>query len=207
MAEFKLVEGTLFVGTTAADAEQVTDDVTDRYSYAVFKAGSFAVTFHSGHWGSYPVTDAHIQETDEGPVYYPYHNETVAEVQVGERDATLDMAVDTVSLRYATVDGDLYICSQNEITAYGGTYLVRDDDLYKVHDSLFSRPDGVVSERDPFLDIAPVEEPVRVQHVETGYSKPVPYDQVATLVENDEPNGALKLREPDNILDTVTDTL
>lgn len=206
MTEFNLLEGSLYVGDSADNDERMSGDTDDLYSHAVFQSDTLNITFYASIGGYFPVGDIHIQTVDGSDVYYPHQNETTVELHIGDLDDGLKKLYDSVSIQYSTVNGNLYICSQNEITAYGGTYLVCDSELYKIPASLLYHPDGQ-SIHDEFLDIEPVEEPVLVQNVDSEYSKPVSYDRLAELVENVEPNGALKLREPDNILDTALDGL
>lgn len=195
MVTFNRAEGRLLLGQPADEDERYDDDAEDLYARAVFETDSFAITFYSGIGGYYSVEDSHIQPVDGQPVYFPHENEAVAEVNTGIlNDEELVERADDVCIEYAVVDGDVYVRSQSEITAYGGTYLVVDGELYQIVDSLLTHPSGE-TRPDEFLGIESTEEPVTVENVATGYRQPVPYERVVELVESDESNGALELEE------------
>lgn len=207
MVDFNLLEGTLYVGESP-DPERFEDNdpPAHLHSCAVFESDRITIAFYTGIGGSYPVRDAHLRERDGNTVYYPHQNEAIAEVNVGDIDEELDTFAEDVCLRYATVDGETFICSDYEVTAYGGTFMVVNEDIYEVKDNLLFTPEDR-SEPDEFLGIESVEEPVAVRNVSTGYTLPVTYSRVSELIENDEPNGALQLREPDNVLAAATSEL
>lgn len=201
MVEFNSFTGRILLGQHASEDDRYDDDVEDLFSPVVFDAERFDIVLYSGMGGYYSIEDDHIQTVDGEQVYFPYENEANAEVAVGGLPDDIDFTekATDVQIQYAEVDGEVYLRSQNEITAYGGQHLVIDGNLYRIHDSLLVVRDET-TDTDEFLDIPAVEEPVLVENVETGHARPLEYDRVAELVENDEPNGALKLQEPDSVI-------
>lgn len=208
MVQFDFLEGDLFVGKLPDDHHAAESDNADSlYRYVVFKSDAVDLRFYSAIGGAFPVKETSFHETEDGrEVYYPYCNESEAELHTKYHNGELVSFKEDVRLEYAIVDGDVYVRSQNDITAYGGIPLLADGTLYQVQDSLLFEP-GESSPRDEFLGMNPTEDPVRVKNLETGYSNPVSYNTVADLVENDDPNGALKVIEPADMMRSLPQLL
>lgn len=206
MVDFETVEGTLYVAEQPQDNNEYTPDNENLHPCAIFECEAFTVTFFDGMGMHYVVTDEHIHSEEVGDVYYPHMNEAVAELSTHVNTNNVEVFRENVLLKYTIVNGDVYINSQNEITAYGGTYCIKNEELYKIVDSLLTTPQ-TASERDELLDIDPVTEPVHVQNVESEYVSPVECDQVQEMVKNEVMNGALKLREPTDSIRKLTQRL
>lgn len=198
MASFHAVQGDLYVGESAEEDDRIDSEKADKmYSQVVFVNDKINLRFYSGIGGYIPLSEDNISEEYGDRVYYPYYNETVSEVAINT-DQDLTLYEEDVSILYALVEGEMYIRSESEITAYGGNHLVVNGEVYKVVDPLITKPTGT-SQNDEFLDVESVEKPVRVKNVETGVKVPVEYDKVVDLNES-ERAGALKVNEPDAVL-------
>lgn len=205
MVSFQAVKGDLYVGESAEEDDRIdSEKASEMYSQVVFVNDQIDLRFYSGIGGYIPFSEDSVVEEYGDKVYYPYYNETVAEVAINT-DQDLELYEEDVSLLYALVEGDMYVKSESEITAYGGNHLVAHEQVYKVVDPLITKPTGE-SDRDEFLDVDSVEKPVRVKNVETGVKVPINYDKIVDLNES-ERTGALKIREPDAVLTQAFNTL
>jgi len=198
MVEFKETTGDLFVGESAEKAEHISKDSRNyMYKFAVFRSSDFNIVLSSGMGGYYPVRKSDIVDN----VYYPFFNETKCTIEAVENNK-LNLFEENVTLEYAVINNDIYIKSDSEITAYGGFYIVVDDEVYKVHDSLLVHSSGE-SPNDSFLNLEPVSNPVKVENVATNYTLPVKEIKISRLVESNDKNGALKIHEPENVKSEV----
>lgn len=198
MANFQSLEGDLYVGKSAEGDDRIDSErASELYSQVVFISDKIDLRFYCAIGGHIPLSEGSISEEYEGRFYYPHYNETTVEVAIDARQ-NLELYEENISVRYSIVQGDVYLRSESEITAYSGNHLVTDEKVYKVIDPLISRPTGQ-SEHDEFLDTESVDEPIRVKNVETEVTVPVEYDKVVNLTEVDR-TGALKVKEPDDIL-------
>lgn len=194
MVDFKTVTGNLYVGESAEEAEHIDEDSQSYlYANAVFRSDDFSVSFYSGIGGYFPVKEEDII----GNVYYPYFNETVCDFEAVKQEE-LTLFKEDVKLEYAVVNDKIYVKSDVEVAAYGGFNLVQNDEIYNIHGSLLVESNGK-SSSDEFLEMSEVENPVKVENVSTGVASFVSDGKVRELVKNDDKNGALEIREPENI--------
>lgn len=205
MVSFQAVQGDLYVGESAEEDDRIdSEKASEMYSQVVFVNDQINLRFYSGIGGYIPLSEDNIVEEYGDKVYYPYYNETVAEIAINT-DQALELYEEDVSLLYALVQGDMYVRSESEITAYGGNHLVANEQVYKVVDPLITKPTDE-SDRDEFLDVDSVEKPVRVKNVETGVKVPINYEKIVDLNES-ERTGALKIQEPDAVLTQAFNSL
>lgn len=200
MARFETLTGDLYVGESAEGVDHIDADAqTHLYTAAVFRTNVIDIAFNS--LGYFPVQEQDFTEQHNETVYYPYYNETSARVQALKGNESLTLYNSDVTLKYAACDAGVFIRSQNDVTAYGGAFTVNDN-LYRLNQPMLFKSEGE-SDPDDFLDIPAVENPVRVTNIETGVSSFVPADRVRNVVEREEPNGLLELREPENLTHQV----
>lgn len=205
MSSFETATGALYVGESAEGNEHI-ENPEGLYSHAVFVTEHAALVFKMSIGGYYPVGNDSFEYEDDTVRYFPYRNETTVEVAYSPDTDDLTKVHDEVEIEFAFVDGDLFIRSQNEITAYAPNYLIVDGEVYE-HGQLFMRGDGS-SDRDAFLGLEPVDgDVVYVENLRTGFRVPKAYDDVADRVENDEHNGALRVHESDDTMEAVANAL
>lgn len=205
MSSFETATGSLYVGESAEGNEHI-ENPEGLYSHAVFIAENAALVFKSGIGRYYPVGDESFGYEDGTVRYFPYRNETTVEVAYSPDTDDLTRVHEEVEIEFASVDGDLFIRSQNEITAYAPNYLIVNDEVYE-HGQLFMRDDGS-SDQDAFLGLEAVDgDAVYVENLRTGFRVPKAYDDVADCVENDEHNGTLRVHESDDTMETVANAL
>lgn len=204
MTDFNFLEGDLLVGASAEGDERVEDGENMYYS-VVFQSEHVSLEFRSGIGGYLPVEEDHFQYNGQREVYYPYVNETQVTPHFQSTDG-LDLLEEGVSLKYLVVEGELYVVSQNEITAYSPIFFHQNGVPYVARDLVLFVPEESY-QGDDFLGIDSVDQPVQVENVETGYSNPVEYEVLAEIIENDRMNGLLKVEEPDDMLSDITTEL
>jgi len=201
MVEFRFLEGKLLVGHSAEDDDRI-ENGEEMYRNVVFENQHLSLEFKSGIGGYYPLDDEDIQEEDNKDIYYPHVNETQMNPFFGNTEG-FDEFVQDVLLKYVVVNGDMYVVSQNEITAYGPIFFHNSGVPYVAKDPMLMEPQGPY-DGDEFLGIEPVDQPIQVENIETGYSEPVDYDMLAEVIRNDDMNGLVKLEEPEDILYSMT---
>lgn len=200
MVDINSVEGDIFVGQSAEEDERVKND-DDLFSEVVFRSDEISLIFSSAIGGYYPINEQHIMTEDGETVYYPYINETRM-LPYFQDASDLELFEENVSIRYLKINGDIFVLSQNEITAYSPIYFLHNDTAYASRDSLLAKTHSSY-DGDELLEINSVENPVHVEELQTGYSRPLNYDKVSEIIENDEMNGLLKLEEPEDITSSV----
>ena len=201
MTDFSFIKGDLLVEKSAKEDERL-EDGENRYSRAMFQSENVNFMFQLSIGGYFPVKERSFETVNNKRVYYPYRNETSVELQFSPQSSNFEVLEENIHVEVVSVGSDLYIRSQNEVTAYGGTYVIVDNNLYEIVPSLLMGPRGPF-EGDEFLGIEEESEPVRIENLSSGYSTPVSYDRVAEIVENENKNGALKVREPENALSNL----
>ena len=190
--------GTLFAGQTAEEDESYDGDNLERLrSGIVFDTGDFEVLFRSGIGSYLPLEDNHFTEENGESFYYPYPNETIAEVD-NPRANTSEMEViqESVSLRYRVVGTQVFVITQSEVTAYSPVHVVVDDELYAMESPIVAG-DGTDFESDDLLGLDARSGCSPVRNVRTDVKMPVDKDEVTRLLEEEEFNGALELQDPD----------
>lgn len=198
-------EGKLFVSKAGNQYDRLDpEDVTG----VVFKSESINLLFRSSIGAKFKFNQTDVVKEEDNRVYYPYFNETRVEINNPRvEDESLELVEEDVSVRYIISSDNLFIRSQVEVTAYGPIHLTVDGNLYAVEDPLMVEG-GEDFQKDEFLGFKSSENSVRVKNVETGVVGVVQRSRIDQLVENDEPNGAIDVRNPeriDHVLNTVRD--
>jgi hypothetical protein len=163
----------------------------------VLRTGNRTFLFRCGIGGGFKFEEnEHLHTEDGRTVYYPYYNETVVEVNSPRvEQKKLELVAEDVSVRYQLTD-ELYIFSEIEATAYSPNYLVQDGTVYAIEDTLFVEGGQDYGE-DSFLDLESAEGVLEVRNTVTGRSGTVKRDKLDDLIENEEPNGAIRVQNPE----------
>jgi hypothetical protein len=163
----------------------------------VLRAGDRTFLFRSGIGGGFRFEEnEHLHTEDGRTVYYPYYNETVVEVNNPRVEQKKhELVEEDVSVRYNLTD-ELYILSEIESTAYSPNYLVQDGTVYAIEDPLFVEG-GQDYEEDEFLGLERVEGVLKVRNTRTGRSGTVERNELDSLFESDELNGAIRVQNPE----------
>lgn len=201
MTNFRTLEGDIMVGTSAEDDDRI-DNGQNLFSEVVFDSSSISLVFESGIGGYYPLEDEHMVQEGSDEFYYPHINETSMSPYV-ESKKELEVFETDIKIRYMKANGEFYVVSQNEIAAYSPVYFVHNEEPYAARDPLLARP-GTEFEGDELLGLDEVSEPIEVENLRTGYSRPLDYDVVADIVDNGNNNGLLRLEKPDDIIRSIT---
>jgi len=205
MVSFEKVQGNLYVGESAEDDDRINSEkASEMYSQVVFISDQIDLRFYSGVGRYIPLSENNIVKKNGGNVYYPHYNETVSEVAINTNQ-DLELHEDNVSLLYSSVQGDIYVRSESEITAYSGNHLVANEEVYKLVNPIMAEPTGE-SDRDEFLNVNSVDKPIQVKNVETGVEVPINYEKIVNLNES-ERTGALKIQMPRDVSTQVLDAL
>lgn len=195
-SEFQTLTGVLFAGQTPKDDPRYTgSDGDDLRDSVVFDTGEFEILFRSSIGPYFVFRDQHFTEEDGELVYYPYHNETIVEVDNSKVETEdMEVAETEVSLRYRILDDSMYLQSQCEVTAYSPVNMTINGEVYAVQSTYMKGEKNY--EEDPFLGIDATDNAVPAKNLRTGFKSPVDVDKVRELQENDDPNGALEVRDP-----------
>jgi len=197
--QFSVLTGTLFAGETAEENESHKGENRERLRRGVvFDGGDFEILFNSGIGGYLPLEDNHLRQEDGHTIYYPYYNETVAEVD-NPRVDTSDMEVvqETVSLLYKVVDGRLFVKSQSEVPAYSPLNLVVNGKIYSVESPFMHEGQGY--DGDLFLGLESRDDTVLAEDLQTGVKMPVDREMVVEMLDSEDSNGCLEVRDPEQI--------
>lgn len=204
MEGFRFLDGDLLTGSSAEDNENINDG-ENMYHRVVFESEYMSFEFRSGIGGYYPLEDSHLMIEDQNEVYYPHINETQMTPYLQSTEELTQFKKD-VSIKYTIVSGDLYVVSQNDITAYGPIFFHINGVPYAAKDPLLVTPEESYK-GDKFLGIDSVDQPIQVENIRTGYSNPIEYDTLSEIIQNDKMNGLLKLEEPNDVLSAITNEL
>ncbi len=194
MVNFKKATGNLFVGKSAKNSDRISGESQNYlYEFALFRSKDFNIVLSSGIGRYYPVKENDIVDN----TYYPYFNEAKCTIETIEND-NVELFKENVNIEFAVFNDEMFIKSDSEITAYGGFYLVINEQVYKVHNSLLVNS-SEDSGKDNVLNIEPVSNAIKVENMNTNYILPVNETKIRDIVESDAKNGALRIREPENI--------
>lgn len=200
MVEFHNLKGRILISELKeSDQYQSTKDSEESYREVVFLSEDINLRFYSANRGHIPFSEEYLMEEYGNKIYFPYYDETKAELIVGDPPENIQEYAKDVSILYAILDENMYIRSESESTAYGGCYIVRNQEIYKI-----SRPIAVTGNdeqinSDNYLNLKSVENPVMVKNVRTGVKVPLEMERVKNVIEEDR-SGVLKLREPNSVL-------
>lgn len=200
--------GDIYLGESEEENPQFEGDNPEEIRrVVVFSGEKYTFVFRS-NLGRIFHKDSYFVEEDGKTVYYPEYNEISAEVGHSIDFSTLELAASDVHLKCYVTGNDLFIASQNDITAYAPNYLVVEDEVYRVDTSLFMSADvsDAVETYDSFLDVD-VAGSVKLENELTGTVGYVDRSRVEDLVENESPNGALRVHEASNTVQQMINQL
>lgn len=202
MTDFEYIEGDLYVGQSNEDNEYF-DGEGNAYQHVTFATDRFSLVFRVIGSGYFPLTDEHLVQGTR-TVFYPYQNEVSAELHFNKPEVEDELFEENISITYATIDGEIYIRSQNQPT-YSQSYIIKNNEIYKVIDETKNKkPYG----GDNFLDVSAIQqENVLVENVEDGIKSPVSYTSVRGEIESDELNGAIKVQDVDSPTEHIANLL
>lgn len=195
--------GDILAGNEASKDDNYSGESGDELREGiVFTNDEVDILFRSSMGRYVSLKDEDIVSEEDNKVYYPYYNETVCEVgnpHVG--DKSLEKVHEDVSLKYTLVGGgtvnrEVYIHSQLEVTAYSNNYVIVNDELYAVLDSLF-HTNHSDHQKDRFLGLDKVNNGVKVKNVRSGQVRAIREQKIRNIFENESNNGALKVQNPD----------
>lgn len=173
----------------------------------VFSGENNTFLFRSNMSGIF-YNDSYFVEEDGKKVYYPEYNEVSAEFRHSIDLSELELAATDVYLKCIVTHNNLFIVSQNDITAYTPNYLVVEDEVYKIENSLLMSADvsDSVETYDSFLGIDTAGS-VKLENVLTGTVGYVDRSKIEELIDNESPNGALKVGEGSSILQQIVNQI
>lgn len=202
MTQFNYIEGDLYVGQSNEDNEYF-EGKGDAYQRVTFATDRFSLVFRVIGSGYFPLTDEHLVQGTR-TVFYPHQNEVSIELHFDKPEVEDELFEENVSITYTTVDGEIYIRSQNQLT-YSQTYIVKNDEIYKVIDET---RDEEPHSGDDFLDVSAVqEENVLVENVDNGITSPLSYATVRREIESDDLNGAIRVQDVDSPVEHIANFL
>lgn len=191
MNSFKSISGDLLVSKYEEQEDMVKDDL---YNGVFFISDEFSLRFNSTIGRGYVIEQKNFVNKDEDVFYYPYFNETVVSINFSEPDKDeLEVYKENIKLEYQTHEDEIYIRSGLEVTAYGGFYFTKDNNIYRCNDSLLYKREND-SMKDDLLNVESVSNPVLVENIQTGHAASINYSVIDDFVDsNNVDGGILKL--------------
>jgi len=168
------------------------DNPDDLYRFVVFDSSEASIVFslNMGMQQLRVTKNENFGDESDSVVFYPPYNEVVASPYCEHRN-DLEVFHENAELKYRVLDGEIYIKSQN-VFSYFNMHFSTNGNIYRrvpwrKEQSSFS---------DDFLQFGrDLDEVVIVQNVGTNVTIPVERDRYDALIESEETNGVLKLRE------------
>jgi hypothetical protein len=209
MVDVSSLVGTLYYEMTQAEEfeeqDKDQDGREDLYLNVFFEAEDEGIVLYfADRYVNF--SDETTEHEEERITFYPNFNETKI---VPEYDVLLEdprTLRENVTLKYTTVDGQLFIQSSSKrAPAYSGYYLFENETIYQVLGVPLENSNFTT---DPFINVGGAEQAVLVENIETGARGPTPQEQVYELIENDENNTFIEVQEPTaTLLDRYRDKL
>jgi hypothetical protein len=202
MTQFDYIEGDLYVGQSNEDNEYFEGE-GDAYRRVTFATDRFSLVFRVIGSGYFPLNDEHIVQGTR-TVFYPHQNEVSTELRFDKPEVEDELFEENISITYTTIDGEIYIRSQNQLT-YSQTYIIRNDEIYRVIDET---RDEKPYDGDDFLDVNEVQqENVLVENIDDGITSPLSYATVRREIESDDLNGAIRVQDVDTPVEHIANFL
>lgn len=191
------LNGKLLAGKSAENDDNYNSESPEKLRHGVVFSNDNVDLFFGSNMGKYiPLDDDHILQEENKNIYYPYYNETICVIESPTVDnISLETVYNDVNLEYTRIGNDVYIHSQISVTAYTNNFIVVNNEIYTILDSLFYTGHPNI-EKDDFLGLDQVNNAVKVKNARTGQVRGVREQKIRNIVENDEYNGALKVTNP-----------